>query len=177
MKESQQNRKIVRDLPQNSKIVRDVPQNSKIVRDVPRNRKIVRDLLQNRKIVRVLPVLCDVLFALWLFTEVGMEHSGVSRACMLLFLIATLLLMCFEKKAFFSYWMPFAAGMILWSLIGARTVALSPEASLHTVKTLVINLAFLFFLYQYFLLRRTLRPVFTAYMAAAGALMAYMLLS
>lgn len=123
------------------------------------------------------PILADALFALWLFTEVGMEHSAASRVCMALFLCAVAVWMCMERRVFCSYWMAFALGMLVWGLVGARAFALAPEASMDVVKTLCINLVFLFFLYQYLLLHKGLGRVFTLYIAAAGALMAYMLLA
>lgn len=126
---------------------------------------------------RAIPYALDALFALWLFTEVGMEHTAVSRVCMLVFAAAVLGWMFVQRKLFLSYWMPFSIGMILWGLLGAKTFALSPEASMDVVQTLCVNFVFLFFLYQYLLLRHDMRPVFTAYILAAGALMLYILLA
>ena len=124
---------------------------------------------------RAMPLVVDGLFALWLFTEVGMEHSPVSRACMALFLVGVFLWMCIDRRAFFSYWMAAAAGLILWGLIGAYALSERTEISLLVVRTLCINLAFLFFLYQYLMLRRDMDRVFTVYIAATLVLSAYIL--
>ncbi len=140
----------------------------------------MNESLENRGAGRIraaLPHLCDVLFGVWLFTEVGMEHTVVSRVCMLLFAGAVLLWMCLERKAFFSYWMPASLALILWGAIGARAFSAHPDASMHVVRTLCINFVFLFFLYQYFLLRRDMNRVFTAYIISAGVLTAYILLA
>ena len=140
----------------------------------------MNESLENRRgfqLRRALPNLCDGLFALWLFTEVGMEHTAVSRVSMLLFAGAVALWMCAEKKAFFSYWMPALLTLILWGAIGAGAFSAHPDVSMKVVQTLCVNFAFLFFLYQYFLLRRDMERVFTAYIFAVGALTAYMLLA
>ena len=120
-----------------------------------------------------LPRIADATFVLWLFTEAGMEHSLLSRVCMALFALTTLLWMCVERRAFFSQWMAFYAAFTLWAFIGVNAFALDRGVAMETFQTVVINAAFLFVLYQYLLLRKNVDRVLTYYMYTVLALVVF----
>ncbi|MEG1756560.1 MAG: ATP-grasp fold amidoligase family protein [Clostridia bacterium] len=115
----------------------------------------------------------DVLFALWLFTEVVFEHSLVSRLCMGLFIAGVFIWMLSEKRIYCAQWMFFTLLFIFWSFLGAKVFALNAGASMDLVKTLCVNLVFLFFMYQYLVLRRDMPAVYLAFCVAVAAMIIY----
>lgn len=104
------------------------------------------------KIKDLLPALTDGLFVLFLITEWLFRHTALSQGVLLCFAAAMALLVFFEKKLYLNLWHLGLGLMILWGLVGLPT-ALSGSQALSMVKTLCINLVFLFLLYQYFILR------------------------
>ena len=123
----------------------------------------------------ILPLLTDVLFVAWLFTEYAFEHSPASQAVMALFAAAVFVRMLLTQRIFFNGWMPFYALLLLWCVIGAFTYSIDRASSLGIAKTLLINLAFLSFVYQYLMLQKNIERAFTLYMIAAALVSVYFL--
>lgn len=119
-----------------------------------------------------LPLLADLSFALYFATEVLLEHSFVSRICMLLFLGVTLLYGIRRRRAYFSWWLIFGAVLILWGAAGSLFWAIDRGASLSMVKTLAINLLFFFLLFQYLLLQGDMRRYFATVVLVTTAISA-----
>ncbi len=121
----------------------------------------------------VLPIAADVLFVLWLFAEYALTHTLLSQICMALFALVTLAWMIVEKRVFFTSWMLFYGLLLVWCVIVALGWSLDRASSLGMARTLLINLIFLSFVYQYLLLQKNIERAFTLYMIAAALISVY----
>lgn len=124
---------------------------------------------------RILPILADVLFMLWLFSETAFEHSPISRIGMVLFIAAAAGLVLVNRRLVFDRFLIFPVLMIAWGLFGLL-FALDRGVSLGHLVTMGINLVFVFAAFQYLLLRKDFDAVFTAFMAGTAALFLIVLL-
>ncbi len=97
-----------------------------------------------------LPAATNVLFALFLLTEWLFKHTLFSQAALFLFSAAILLGMLLRKKVFLHGGFLFFALMIAWGLLGCLR-ALRPSTAFAMVRTLAIDLVFLYLFYQYLL--------------------------
>jgi len=128
---------------------------------------------QNDKLSRLIAAFADAALFVWLFTEVAFEHSALSQAGMLLFVLAVIAYAIRSRRVFFSWWMACYALLILWGALVSFHWAADRAESLSMVKTLAINAVFFFFLFQYLLLRADPHRFLAAFVLAAAALSAY----
>lgn len=124
---------------------------------------------------RLVPPLCDALLALWLLTEVAMAHTALSRICMLLFMLGAGIYALMEKRLYISWWMAAYAILILWGALVSMRFAIDRGVSLSMLKTLALNAAFFFMLYQYLVLRADMRRFMGAFVLSICALSLYLL--
>ena len=124
---------------------------------------------------KLLLYVCDILFVLWLTSEVLLGHGILAQGALGLLALCGLACILLEKKVYVSYWIPLGLVVLLWGLIGALGWSLNRSASLSVVKTLCVNLAFFFCLFQYLMARRNMDRVLTLYMAAVAAIALYLL--
>jgi len=117
-----------------------------------------------------LPLLADLTFALYLATEILLEHSLLSQLCMLLFFGVSAIYVVRQKRLFFSWWLIAGALVILWGTVVSFAWAIERGASLSMVKTLIVNLAFFFVLLQYLMLQGNLRRYCTAFVVVITAI-------
>lgn len=97
-------------------------------------------------------MVCDLLFVCFLITEWFFKHTLFSQAVMAAFCACVLLLVIVKKQLSLHAWFVFLAALIFWALLGAPN-ALSSLTARTMIKTMCVNLVFLFVLYQYLLLR------------------------
>ena len=128
------------------------------------------------QIDKALPLLADLSFALYFFTEVLFEHSMLSQLCMLLFFAVVILYCVRKKRLFFSWWMAASALVILWGVIVSLGWATDRAVSMDMTKTLMINAVFFFVLFQYLLLQGDMRRYMAAFVSSIALLSAYALI-
>lgn len=116
--------------------------------------------------------MADLTFALYLAAEILLEHSLLSRLCMLMFFGVTAIYIVRQKRLFFSWWMIASALVILWGAVVSFAWAIERGASLSMVKTLIVNLAFFFVFFQYLLLQGNLLRYCAAFVAVVTAISA-----
>lgn len=117
-----------------------------------------------------LPLLADLAFALYLATEILLEHSLLSQMSMLLFFGVSAIYVVRQKRLFFSWWLIAGALVILWGAVVSFAWAIERGASLSMVKTLIVNLAFFFVLLQYLMLQGNLRRYCAAFVVVITAI-------
>ena len=105
-----------------------------------------------KRIDENLPLTCDVLFACFLVTEWLCKHTFLSQVVMAAFCAAVLLYAVRQKRLSLHPWFGFLALLIVWALVGT-VWALNASTALTMIKTMLVNLVFLFVLYQYLMLR------------------------
>ena len=131
-------------------------------------------MFQNDKMHRALNWASDLSLLACLFLEIVFAHTLVSQASMLVFFLFTALLMLRQKRVHLSWWMGVSALLILWSAVVSFGWAYDRAASLGMVKTLVVTTAFLFFLFQYLLLRADLKRFLAIYIVSALLMVGYL---
>lgn len=131
-------------------------------------------IFQNDKTLRVLNWACDLSLLACLFLEIVFAHTLVSQMSMLVFFFFTAVLVLRQKRLYFSWWMGTSALLILWSAIVSLGWAFDRSTSLDMVKTLIVTTAFLFFMFQYLLLRADLRRFLAIYVISALLMVCYL---
>ncbi len=119
-----------------------------------------------------LPLLADLAFALYLATEILLEHSLISQVSMLLFFGVSALFVFRQKRLYFSWWIIAGVLVVLWGAVVSFAWAIERGASLSMVRTLTINIVFFFVLFQYLMLQGNLRRYFTAFVVVVTAISA-----
>ena len=100
------------------------------------------------KTADALPAVTNVLFALFLLTEWLCKHTLLSQAALLVFSATILAGMILGKKLYLHSSFLFSALVIAWGLLGC-VQAMRPSTAFAMVRTLVIDLVFLYLFYQY----------------------------
>jgi O-antigen ligase len=132
--------------------------------------------LKALRIDRWLPIVADLAFGLYLTAEIIFSHSLISQICMLL-LLGVIALYCIRRRRlYFSWWMAATLPFILWGAVVTRFWAVDAASSADMVKTLLINVVYFFFLFQYLILQGDMRRYMTVFSIVAIAVCLYALL-
>ena len=127
-----------------------------------------------KKAADALPALTNLLFALFLLTEWLWKHTLFSQAALLAFSAAVLLGMVRRKTVYLHGSFLFFSLVIVWGLFGCAR-AMRPSTAFAMVRTLAIDLVFLYLFYQYLLSEKT-RTILTIYLVTGCVFLALVLL-
>lgn len=117
----------------------------------------------------VLRFAADVLFAVYLVTNLLWAHTTLSQATMALFGLSVAALFLDNKRFYFHAWFPCYLLLALWGVVGiAAGWAVDAVQAADMVQTLCINFVFLLCLYQYFVQRGSLAPCINSYLLASA---------
>lgn len=125
---------------------------------------------------KVLFTITDVLFALWFFTEITMPHTRISQAVLALTALAALAVALERRKVFVSYWMAFAALLIVWNALGIALWSIDAGVAKQAVLTHATNFVFFVLLFQYFIHRGDFERIVTLYLIAFLAIVVYIII-
>lgn len=131
-------------------------------------------MFQTDKAQRALGWIADLSLMLCMFIEIVIPHSTISQASMLLFFFCTGLWMLVNRKLKFSFWMVVSALVVGWSIVVSLGWAIDRRVSISMVKTLIVTGAFLFFVYQYALLRGNLRRYLGVFVFSTLMILTYL---
>lgn len=116
------------------------------------------------KRTRALRLAADIAFVLYLTVNFLFAHTPVAQAVMALFCVCTVLLFFDNRRVYFDRFFLFYGLLALWGLLGVLLgFAADRDQAMAMVKTLCVNLAFLFCLFQYLVQRQDLRRCFDLY--------------
>ena len=115
-------------------------------------------------------LITDVFLACYVVAELLFEHSTISRVFLVLFCASMIGILILKKELYFDWFFPFYAGLAVWgAFCSLAGFAMDKGIAMDMVLTIVINLVYLFILYQYFMLRDDLEQPFRFFMLAAVA--------
>lgn len=132
-------------------------------------------MFQTDKARRALGWIADLSLLMCMVIEILIPHSLISQAGLLFFYACTGLWMLVSRRFSFSWWMFAAAAVIVWSAVVSLGWAIDRSVSLSMVKTLIVTASFLFFVYQYLLLRGNMRRYLGIYVFYVLAILAYLI--
>ena len=125
---------------------------------------------------KAIALIGDLCFAFWLFTEAVLQHTQLSQISLVLVMLASFALVLNKKKACFSYWMVFAALLIIWNTLGIFYWSIDPGVTKDAVQTFIINFVFFAAVFQYLVLRSNFERVLTMYLVAFCASMVFLVI-
>ncbi len=129
--------------------------------------------MKQSPINKALPLLADGSFALYLAAELIFAHSLISQICMLFFFGVAAAYCIRRKRLYFTWWFVSLALFLLWGLVVTLGWAIDSAASMVMVKTLVVNLVFVFFLFQYLMLQGDTRRYMAAFAVVVTVISLY----
>ncbi|HRX58776.1 MAG TPA: O-antigen ligase family protein [Eubacteriales bacterium] len=121
----------------------------------------------------ILLTVTDVLFMLWVFTEAVIPHTKIAQAVLALTMLAALAVTLERRKVFLSYWMVFAALLIVWNALGILFWSIDTQVAMQAVQTHLVNFVFFVLLFQYFIHRGDFERIITLYLFAFIAVVLY----
>ncbi|MBQ1771481.1 MAG: O-antigen ligase family protein [Clostridia bacterium] len=124
--------------------------------------------MENSRLNRISWGIADILLACYIAAELLFEHSRVSQLFLALFCLSALWIMIRNRRYYLELFFFCYGGLALWGAVCAFAGwTIDREVALDMVRTMIIDLAYLFLLYQYLVLRSDLEtPMRVAQIAA-----------
>lgn len=122
---------------------------------------------------KILLTATDAFFMLWVFTETVIPHTKIAQTVLALTMLAALAVTLERRKVFLSYWMVFAALLIVWNALGIWFWSIDAQVSMLAVRTHLVNFLFFILLFQYFIHRGDFERIITLYLLAFMAVILY----
>lgn len=114
-------------------------------------------VLENKKKTEI-EILADCGFVLFLFSELVFTHTFINQFCLIFFSLCCMVLIFEKNRIHFNYYFLFG---LFFILINIFLIAYGNPINLNTplkmIRTVIINLIFLYMLYNYILLRNNLQ--------------------
>ncbi|MBQ6426106.1 MAG: O-antigen ligase family protein [Clostridia bacterium] len=112
--------------------------------------------MENNKLDRISWGIADILLACYIAAELLYEHSRFSQLFLALFCASVIWVMIRNSRYYLELFFFCYGGLILWGAVCAFAGwTIDREVALDMVRTMVIDLVYLFLLYQYLMLRRS----------------------
>ena len=112
--------------------------------------------MENGKLDRISWGIADILLACYIAAELLYEHSRFSQLFLALFCVSVIWVMIRNGRYFLELFFFCYGGLIIWGAVCAFAGwTIDREVALDMVRTMIIDLVYLFLLYQYLMLRRS----------------------
>ncbi|MCR5073071.1 MAG: O-antigen ligase family protein [Clostridiales bacterium] len=113
--------------------------------------------MEESKLNRISWGIADVLLACYVAAELLYEHSKVSQLFLALFCLSVIWVMIRNSRYFLELFFFCYGGLIIWGTVCAFAGwTIDRDVALDMIRTMIIDLVYLFLLYQYLVLRSDL---------------------
>lgn len=110
--------------------------------------------MENRKLDRISWGIADILLACYIAAELLYEHSRFSQLFLALFCLSVIWIMIRNSRYFLELFFFCYGGLIIWGVVCAFAGwTIDREVAMDMIRTMIIDLVYLFLLYQYLMLR------------------------